>query len=101
MSAETDAAYALLGLRPGATKAQVNRSWRHLALDVHPDTHHDWTAVEKQRADERMKQLNAAHDLLKALFRDGAAPSPPPPASPPPGSRPDSDTPHPWFDPDF
>ena len=95
MSAETDAAYALLGLKPGATKAQVDRGWRHLAREAHPDTHPHWTDAQRAKAEKRMKRLNAAHDLLEALLRDGAVPGPPPPSPPPP------DVPRPRFEPSF
>ncbi len=56
--------YALLGLPPGASPAEVTAAFRRLAKTTHPDTASDETG-----ATTRMAELNAAYD--SAMRRRG------------------------------
>ena len=50
--------YAILGLPPSATSAQVKQAFRRLARQYHPDLNSD------PRAAERMKDINWAYSIL-------------------------------------
>lgn len=52
-------AYALLGVEPGATRAEIRRAYRRRALEVHPDVAGRDTTAE-------MAALNGARDELLA-----------------------------------
>ncbi|HRP23263.1 DnaJ C-terminal domain-containing protein [Thauera sp.] len=58
-------AHQLLGLQPGATRPQIKRAFRHLAMRWHPDRNADPHAVE------HFKALRQAHDALLAALLDG------------------------------
>lgn len=90
--------YALLGLSPTASSAEIKAAYRRLALRLHPDRN-----AGSAEAEEAFKRLNAAYQLLsdpaRRLAYDQAmgyvpAPAgyPPPPAEPrrrqPAGYRP-------------
>ncbi|HMO44936.1 MAG TPA: DnaJ C-terminal domain-containing protein [Rubrivivax sp.] len=80
----TDNAYAELGLRPGASEAEVKAAWRRLASLWHPDRNASAAAVEK------MQRLNQAFEQISvAGFAAGARPTRPDPAhpEPPPPAR--------------
>jgi DnaJ-class molecular chaperone len=55
----SDDPYALLGVARGATAEEIKRAYRKLARKLHPDLNPGDKAAE-----ERFKQLSAAHDLL-------------------------------------
>ncbi|CAM5508409.1 DnaJ C-terminal domain-containing protein [Thauera mechernichensis] len=58
-------AHHLLGLQPGASRAQIKRAFRQLAMQWHPDRNPAPDAVE------HFKALRRAHDaLLEALLED-------------------------------
>lgn len=52
--------YSTLGLTKTATAAQVRQAYRKLARKSHPDLHPDDAGAEA-----RLKEITAAHDLLK------------------------------------
>ncbi len=64
---ETQAAYAELGLHPGATDAQLKASWRRLVAAWHPDRN---AAAD---AGSRMQSINKAYQHIRQL-RDGGEP---------------------------
>lgn len=72
-------AYELLGVRPDASPDQIQRAWRGLATAHHPDRVTDPAA--KAEAEERLRLLNAARDVLlnhRASYDDARrAPEPP------------------------
>ena len=62
-------AYALLGLAPGATRAEIRRAYRRRAMQIHPDVADRDTTAE-------MADLNAARDHLLERAPGGATPGP-------------------------
>lgn len=78
MSTET-AAFEELGLRPGASDAEIKAAWRKLASRWHPDRNASRAAVEK------MQRINQAFELLRGAMQPPAAAAPPtrPPAPAP------------------
>ena len=60
-------AYIVLGLAPGATRAEIRRAYRRRALEVHPDVAGRDTTAE-------MAQLNGARDDLLARTPGRRAP---------------------------
>jgi hypothetical protein len=73
--------HGVLGLPPGATPEHVSATYRRLAKQWHPDRGGGRTA------EERMAEINAAYDLLRAAaWTERHDPRPAPrPASPAPG----------------
>src|SRR6516164_10874908 len=51
--------YAVLGVEPGASDREVQRAYRRLAKENHPDANAGDAAAE-----ERFKEVSAAHDVL-------------------------------------
>jgi DnaJ-domain-containing protein 1 len=56
--------YSLLGVRPDASKEEIERAFRRYAADVHPDRFFDDPARQAQ-AEEKLKQLNAVMQILR------------------------------------
>lgn len=54
--------YDLLEVTPNASPEVIKAAYRQLALKYHPDKQPD--ARARQQAEERMKQINAAYDIL-------------------------------------
>jgi len=61
---KVQAAYRYLGLTPGASKDEINKSWHRLMKDVHTDTHPE---IDPEIA----KRINEAHDILIAYIESG------------------------------
>ncbi len=59
--------YDLLEVSPNASPEVIKAAYRQLALKYHPDKQPD--ARARQRAEERMKQINAAYDILSDPVR--------------------------------
>ncbi len=64
-TAETQA-YKVLGLTPAANEAEVSAAYRRLAQMYHPDKVATLASDFQELAEKRMKEINAAYDLLKA-----------------------------------
>lgn len=83
--------HEVLGLRRGATSAQVKAAWRRLARQHHPDLIGDDPAAAR-RATRRMAKINAAYETLRTGTRLGArapgAAGPFPTGDRPPGGPP-------------
>ena len=56
--------YQILGLKPGATAAEVKHAYRTLAKTWHPDLFPDRSQL-KQQAEEEIKKINEAYQQLK------------------------------------
>lgn len=52
--------YDVLGLKPGASEAEVKSAYRKLARQNHPDLH-----PNDKKAEERFKEISAAYDVLR------------------------------------
>jgi hypothetical protein len=62
IKAHLDQCYALLGLKPDASRETVKAAFRRLALSVHPDV----SALPKEEAERRFKALTEAYEYIKA-----------------------------------
>ncbi len=78
-------AYEVLGLMPGASQEEIKQAYRQLVKIWHPDGFTD--AVKKQKAEERIKIINAAYRKLKS---DASSFVNPPSRNPP--TKPQSQT---------
>ena len=93
----TDNAYAELGLRPGASEAEVKAAWRRLVSLWHPDRNASAAAVEKmQRLNQAFEQISRAGFAAPAKKKSpDPEPEPPPkPQPPPPPPQPPARTIH-------
>ncbi|HEY2776120.1 MAG TPA: TerB family tellurite resistance protein [Candidatus Binatia bacterium] len=59
-------ALAVLGLKPGASAAEIKQAWRQLSKQNHPDRVTHLGEEFRRVAEERMRRINAAYDTLKA-----------------------------------
>jgi curved DNA-binding protein CbpA len=57
-------AYSILELEPGASQQQVKQAYRKLVMLWHPDRFPD---MERQEAEEKIKKINEAYNLLKSI----------------------------------
>ncbi len=55
--------YEVLGVSPNASQEEIRAAYLKLVKKYHPDRYQD-SALKKQ-AEEKMKQINAAYDMLK------------------------------------
>ena len=79
MSTDLNKAYELLGVKPGVPIRELKAAHRDLAKVWHPDRfQHDPRLQEK--AQEKLKEINEAYDLLSS----GKVPRPQPVSPPPP-----------------
>ncbi|KAI2501274.1 hypothetical protein MHU86_13218 [Fragilaria crotonensis] len=61
--------YSVLGIRRGATKAEVSAAFRSEMLKHHPDTQVNATETAKARAQERSKYITEAYRKIKTEMR--------------------------------
>jgi hypothetical protein len=97
----TEDCYAILGVAPTASDAEIERVYRRLARAYHPDLLRDVSSEERSRAEERLKVINRAHHRLgdrerrvaydrerrQVLARAIPAPAPPARSAAPDGAR--------------
>ncbi len=57
----------MLGLKPGATKEEVNEAYRDLASVWHPDRFANNLRLQK-KAEERLKEINAAYEYIRSFY---------------------------------
>lgn len=79
MSTNLDKAYELLGVKPGVSMRELKAAHRDLAKVWHPDRfQHDPRLQEK--AQEKLKEINEAYDLLSSgkIPRPASRPEPTP-----------------------
>ncbi len=57
--------YAVLGLKPGADKDAIKKSYRKLSMKYHPDKVRHLGEEFRVVAEEKMKEINAAYDYFK------------------------------------
>lgn len=53
--------YAMLGVERNATETEIKAAFRRMAIKVHPDV----SALPRQEANRRIKELNEAYDYIK------------------------------------
>jgi molecular chaperone DnaJ len=63
-----DDPYAVLGVSPTDAEADIAKAYRRLAKRYHPDLN-----PGNKAAEEKMKQINAAYDMIKNRDKPGAA----------------------------
>lgn len=63
-------AYSILGLKPGSSKETILSRWKRLAMVWHPDRLP--TEEGKKDAEEELKKINNAKDVLWKHFESGA-----------------------------
>ncbi|MFN3678328.1 J domain-containing protein [Thermosynechococcus sp.] len=57
--------YEILGLQPGASKAEIKQAYRRLCLECHPDKlPPDTPKKARQIVEEHFKQINEAYAYL-------------------------------------
>lgn len=82
MITDLSKAYELLGVKPGVSSTELKAAHRDLAKVWHPDRFvHDPRLQEK--AQEKLKEINEAYELLISGKTPRATPPPPPPPRPP------------------
>lgn len=67
-----DRPYRVLGIAEDASDAEVERAWRRLIAQYHPDRLADAAPELREQAGRRAREINAAYDRIRAL-RQGAA----------------------------
>jgi DnaJ-domain-containing protein 1 len=60
-----EAAMTVLGVTPEVTLEQVTTAYRHMAQMYHPDKTVGLGPELQKLADERMKEINAAHQVIR------------------------------------
>jgi DnaJ-class molecular chaperone len=55
----------MLGLNASASPGEISAAYHHLALMYHPDKVAGLAPEFQMLADKRMKEINAAYELLK------------------------------------
>ena len=60
-----DEAFSELGLSRGASATEIKQTWRKLSLENHPDRVAHLGEEFRKLAEERMRRINAAYDVLK------------------------------------
>ncbi len=65
LSAGIAQAMSVLGLRPGCTAGEIVAAYHHMAQMYHPDKTTGLGPELQKLADQRMKEINAAHQAVK------------------------------------
>lgn len=74
---DIDHAYEILGLKAGASQVEVKQAYRKLVKIWHPDRFVD--QQQKQQAEAKIKQINAAYNTVKTVISTVEKSPPPPP----------------------
>ena len=64
---DLDQCYKLLGLEPGASPEEVNQAYKDLAFIWHPDRIPEDNLRLRQKAEEKLKEINQARDQLRSV----------------------------------
>ncbi len=65
--------YRVLGVSPGASDDEIKKAYRDLARKYHPDNYHDNPLADL--AQEKMKEINEAYDLITKQRASGSSSS--------------------------
>ena len=88
MTASLSDPWAVLGLTPSASDDEIKARYRALALENHPDKIPN-DAVRRREGEERLKQINNAHDEIKSMKTSYRTATPGPPTDTAPQRPPD------------
>jgi hypothetical protein len=89
-------AYAVLGLNPAASDAEIRDAYLRRSKELHPDRYAEASESDRARATRAMQELNAAYDDLRhrvpSAYEPAPSPAAPtyapaPPYTPPPSRR--------------
>ena len=69
MTSEINRCYRALELEPGASLEQVKQAWREMVKVWHPDRFPN-DAKMQRKAQERLKDINGAYEILRACFQN-------------------------------
>lgn len=69
--------FAVLGVAPSATDAEVREAYLRRSKELHPDRYAEASEGARAQATRAMQELNAAYDAARR--RDAFVPPPPPP----------------------
>lgn len=61
---DTDRDFKVLGLPADASPAEVKKAYRELVKRWHPDRFHQQSALERRKADERIKEITGAYHRI-------------------------------------
>lgn len=70
---DVDQYYRVLELEPGASRDQVKQAYRDLAYVWHPDRYPEDRPLLRQKAEEKLKQINSAYEFLRSYAPPVAA----------------------------
>lgn len=73
MTAEINRCYRVLELEPGASLEQVKQAWRELVKVWHPDRFPNDVKLQS-KAQERLKDINGAYEMLERYLNLGSPP---------------------------
>lgn len=59
--------YAVLGLRDDATEAEIDRAYRRLITQYHPDRLNGAAEDLRRQAEAKAREINAAYDRIQKL----------------------------------
>lgn len=62
---EADRHFATLGLTKGASAAEIKKAYRSLSMQYHPDKVQNLGKEFQKMAEEKMKEINVAHDYFE------------------------------------
>lgn len=79
---DLDHYYKMLGIEPGASLEEVNQAYKDLAFIWHPDRVPEDNQRLRQKAEEKLKEINLARDQLRSIKRSQPTPTPQPARSP-------------------
>ena len=57
--------YAVLGVRPDASRQDVRTAWKARALEYHPDRVANLGEKLKEVAEEETRTINAAYEMIR------------------------------------
>ncbi len=63
-----DRSVEALGLKPGASREEINEAYRDLVNVWHPDRFGNNVLLQK-KAEERLKEINAAYERIRRFYR--------------------------------
>lgn len=66
-----DDPYAALGLDREASDAEIDKAYRRLISQHHPDRYANDPAEARERAEARAREINRAYDRIRALRKRG------------------------------